>query len=173
MTTTTTTPRLVPGVFGDRSSAEAAIEELRNLGLTDDDLGVAVPEPGRYVIEQHAEEEAVKGLAEGAAFGAPIGAIAGLGLMAVALGAAGLTVGLGGLLVGVGGGAGWGSILGGAAGFSARVRLDDLEDRYCEIPLGGEDVLVVARAGDRIAKVREIMQAHGAKCFLDEAHTSD
>ncbi len=46
-----TSQQVVPAVFANREAAEAAIAELRRLGFTDEDIGLAVPEPGRYALE--------------------------------------------------------------------------------------------------------------------------
>lgn len=160
-------PEVVPGVFSSREQAEAAIAELRQLGLRDEDLGLAVPDPGRYQLLTDTVKEAFKGMTTGIAIGAPLGSLAGLGLMSIVLPGVGL-VGLGGLLVGVHGGAVWGAVLGGMGGLLAKVRWDADEDRWCEIPLGGGDILVVARAGTHASEARKIMERHGARCFLDQ-----
>ena len=161
-------PALVMGVFNDAEHAEAAIAALRQIGLTDNDLGVAVPEPGRYLLPSDTTARAASGAAAGAALGAPIGAFAGLALMAAAVPGLGV-LGLGGLAVGLYGGAVWGTVLGGITGLAVKLRTDVDEDRWCEIPMGGTDILVVARADGRVNQVRQIMEQYGARCFLEQA----
>lgn len=164
-------PKRVPGVFSSREGAEAAISELRAAGFRDADIGIAVPEPGRYIVEESRETEELKGVSEGIAVGAPAGAIAGMALMTLAVPGAGAAIGVAGALFvgGVGGGL-WGTFMGAIGGFTAKVKLDDYPDHECEIPLAGADVLVVVNAGDRASEARDLMQKHGAKCFLDQAH---
>ncbi|MEO8456581.1 MAG: hypothetical protein ABI559_02100 [Chloroflexota bacterium] len=130
-----------------------------------------MPEPGRYIVDDDRESELLKGVSEGIAAGAPVGAIAGMLLMTLVVPGAGAAIGVAGALFvgGVGGGI-WGTFMGAVGGFTAKVKLDDYADRACEIPLAGADVLVVVNAGDRAHEVRDLMQQHGAKCFLDEAH---
>jgi hypothetical protein len=149
------------------------MRELRRAGFGDDDIGIAVPEPGRYIVDDDRERELLTGVTEGIAEGAPVGAIAGMLLMTLAVPDAGAAIGVAGaLFVGGIGGAIWGSFLGAMSGFTAKVKLDDYGDRECEIPLAGADVLVVVNAGDRASEARDLMQQQGAKCFLDEAHKS-
>lgn len=140
------------------------------MGLTDDQLGVAVPDPGRYLLVEDREKQELKGVVKGMAAGMPLGTLAGLAISAVTLPAGG-AIGLGGLLVGSVGGAIWGTFAGAFAGFTAKVRLDDYEDRWCEIALEGGDILVTVRAGNRAQAARAIMERHRAKCFLDEARS--
>jgi hypothetical protein len=159
--------RAVPGVFPNREQAEAAIAELRSLRLEDEDIGIVVPDPGRYQMLDEAEHDALKGVKQGIAFGVPLGTLAGIGLTALALPGLG-PIGLGGLLIGVPGGVLWGTMLGGLGGLIARVRWNDDEDRWCEIPLGGAEVLVVARTDDHhFDQVLKTMSARGARCLLD------
>ncbi len=96
-----------------------------------------------------------------------IGTIAGLALTAVAVPGLG-ALGLAGYLIGALGAGGFGATMGGVTGLAARVRLDHA-DRWCDIALGSEELLLVARAGDRAAQARAVMEHHGARCFLDTA----
>jgi hypothetical protein len=166
-TMTTTLPEVVPGVFNSRKEAEAAIASLRELGLSEQDIGVIVPDPGRYQLMDHSVHEAFSGLKTGVAVGAPLGSLAGVALMALALPGVGV-IGLGGLLVGVIGGAVWGGVVGGLNGVIARVRWNAGEAQWCEIPLGSDDILVVARAGSRAQEAYRRMEQHGGRCFLDQ-----
>lgn len=159
---------VVPGVFGTRAQAEAAIAELRALGLRDEEIGVAVPEPGRYQLMDDATERAFREVPKAFAAGASLGSLAGVGLMALVVPGAGV-LGVGGLLVGLYGGALWGGFAAAFGRLVAKVRWNDAEDRWCEIPLAGGDILVAARAGDRVDEVRRVMERHGARCFLDQA----
>ena len=160
---------LVPGVFDNRERAEEAIQALRASGLPEKALGLAVLDPGRYRLAEHSDSEAAAGVMRGIGIGVSLGSLAGIAVMAVAAPwlEVGQTLGLGGLLIGLEGGALWGAFLGGTGGLAMRVRMNADEDRWCEIPMGSGDILVVARAGEHAAHVRHIMQAHGARCFLE------
>ena len=165
----TSTYQVVPAVFGNREAAEAAIAELRRLGFANDDIGLAVPEPGRYALADTEAQEVWKGTVAGMAVGAPLGALAGILLQQLVV-PGGASLGIGGLLLlGLRDGVLWGSFLGAASGLLAKIRWNDAEDRHCEIPLGGSDLLVVVQAGERAAEVRRVLEAHGARCFLDQA----
>jgi len=161
---------VIPAVFGTREQAEAAIAELRERGFTDDDIGIAVPQPGKYALPAEEElQETWKGFVKGAAIGVPIGALAGFGLASLVVPGWGV-IGLGGaLLFALRDGALWGAALGGGFGLYSKIRWNPEEDRWCEIPLGGDDILVVVRAGRRFDEARGILERHGARCFLDTA----
>lgn len=167
-----TEPTIIPGVFRDRESAQRAVEALREHGFGQAAIGLALAEPGRYFIADHVDRDAVEGISKGVAYGAPLGVIAGLAVTG-AVAATGSPIGLAGILVGIPGGAIFGAFAGVMGGLAAKVKLDDHADRWCEIPLQGDDILLVVRAGDRSAKVRAIMEGYGARCFLDEAVKDD
>jgi hypothetical protein len=154
---------LVPAAFARRDQAEAAIDELRDLGLTDEELGVAVPEAVlRETLEDIAGTGEMKGTVAGFLIGAPVGSLAGIGLAALVVG--GLpALGVGGILAAAHVGAVWGMIYGGYAGLLARVHQE--EEQWTEIPLSHEDILLVVRAGERAQQVHDIVVKHGGRCF--------
>jgi hypothetical protein len=146
---------VVPGVFPSREQAEAAVAD-----------------PGRYRLMDDTSDRAQGAVKTGIAVGIPVGRLAGLAL--VGLGFPGLgALGLGGLLIGLEGGAIWGANLGGYDGLAVKVRTDTEQDRWCEVPLEGGDVMIAARidrqTGPRTDEVRRLMEQHGARCFLDQA----
>ena len=165
---TSRTPEAIPAVFRTREDAEAAISELRGLGLRDEDIGVLVADPGRHRLVDDSARRALSGVTRGVVGGIPAGSLGGIGLTALALPDVGL-IGLGGLLVGAVGGAIWGSVVGSLQGLIARVRWNAGEDAWCEVPVGSEEILVVARAGGRGQQALRVMEQHGARCFLDQA----
>ncbi len=153
---------LIPAVFPTRQAAVRAIKQLREAGIDDTDLGLALLEPGRYVREDRHEEAVAKSVARGAVEGLPIGSLAGLLLFGLAipgvdeLAVAGLLAG--GL---------WGAFFGGLGGLLAKVRWNADEDRWCEIPLKSNEILLTVRAGGRGDEAHQILQTSGATCFLD------
>jgi len=159
--------RNIPAVFEEHRHAEAAVAELRALGIADDHLGVAIHEPGEHVYEQDAERETLEAVRRGLMVGGPVGALAGIALIAVALpGVA--TIGIGGALAGVPSGTLAGGFLGGLAGLLAKVRLVDDEERWAEIPLSAGNVLLAVRTHGREDQVIDLLRRHGGRCVISE-----
>lgn len=167
-TVATKRPRssLVPAVFTRRAQAEAAVEGLRRIGFSDEDLGVAVPGAELPMPEDLVDVEEAKGLGKGILLGAPLGSLAGIALGALVLG----RLGLGGILIGAAQGALWGLILGGYTGLLARIHRKEDEPHWTDIPLSHEDILVVVRAGDRVRDVHDVVERHGGRCFCFLEH---
>lgn len=155
---------VVPRLFRNRQDAEAAIEALREHDVAEDQIGLIVPNPGHYREEPHYGSDEIKATVTGVVIGAPVGTIAGLAISAVAIGAGG-PIGAGGLLIGALGGAMWGGFLGTEAGMLARVRWDPAEDSWCDIEMGGEEILVVVASDDpvMIDRARHLMEGKGAR----------
>jgi hypothetical protein len=156
---------IVPAVFSNRAQAEAAIADLRALGLQSDQLGVAVPDPVYHQLIEHEDtvgQEELKGAAAGFFLGAPVGSIAGMALIALAAGGLG-PLGLTGILIGAG--AMWGMVLGAEVGLAARVHSEEEEPHWSEIPLSHTDILVVARAGEQARAAQAVMVRHEGECF--------
>lgn len=158
---------VVPGIFADTASAEAAIAELRELGFGDDDLGVIVSDPAHRLIDDP-ESETLLGLERGILIGTPLGVLGGIAVAALAAPGIGL-IGLGGvLLFGCHAGALWGAITGAYLGLTAEIHhLEDVEEKY-EIQLAPREVLVaVVTDPERSQAVCQAMQRHGARCIRE------
>ncbi|MBI2939562.1 MAG: hypothetical protein HYY04_03920 [Chloroflexi bacterium] len=157
---------MVSGVFGSRQQAEAVIEDLRRLGLSDKDLGLVVPDPERHHLVQAREtgREVAGSVSKGIAAGATLGSLAGLAVMAAVLPGAGV-VGLAGLLIGAEVGAALGAILGGYGGLIVRVGSGTGDESRCEIRLGSGDILVVVRSEEYAEEALRLMAFHGARCL--------
>ena len=155
------------GVFSDLRDAEAAVADLRDLGLMDEDIGLIIPEPGAHQGlegETRAIEE-LRATAKGMAFAAPIGSLAGMGVVAFAVaGAPTLAV----AVVGGAVGALWGMFFGAVGGFSARVRMDDDEDLWYEVPMKTGEILLVAHVREKANEAHEVLHRHNVKCFLGQ-----
>ncbi len=153
----------VAAVFIDRPAAEAAVAELRSLGMANEHLGVAVHEPGQRVFEDDVEHDEMVSIEEGALVGVPVGVLAGMGIMAVALPGVG-TVAVGGLLA-AGGAAGAliGAFIGGVVGVAAAD--SELEERRAweDCRLQPDDILVVTRSHHHPALVQGVLQKHGGR----------
>jgi hypothetical protein len=164
----TAQPALVPAVFASREAAAIAIDVLRRHGIDQSNIGVMLPEPGRYYHREASDTEVFTAATQSAAIGAPIGSIGGMTLLALTASEA-LAVGVGGLFVAGVGGLFWGGIIGGLLGVITRVRRRPEEDRWCEIPIGGEEVLVVVRVADwsREPQIADLLTRTGARCVVD------
>jgi hypothetical protein len=62
---------------------EIAIAELRRLGIPDEDIGVAVADPGHYQHRDPSDREVFGAAGGGIAKGAPLGSVAGITLAGV------------------------------------------------------------------------------------------
>jgi hypothetical protein len=155
----------VAAVFADRSAAQAALDELRQLGLGNDRLGVAIREGVSHAFERDAETELGHDTATGAVTGGAIGFLAGLSIAAVALVPGGV-IGLGGILafgaVGGFGGAYFGAFFGEAAGERALTEREEL----AATPLEPGQVLVATCTHGHPATMQAIMERHGGQLLL-------
>lgn len=161
---------VVPGVFADTASAEAAIDDLRELGFGDDELGVIVTDPVHHRLIDDPETETLRGLERGILIGTPLGVLGGLALAGLVAPGIGL-IGMGGALLFAGHvGALWGAITGAYLGLTAEIHhLEDLEEKY-EIALAPHEVLVaVVTDPARSQAVCEAMRRHGARCVRETA----
>jgi hypothetical protein len=155
---------VVPAVFSSEKEASAAIDELRELGYTDNDFGIMVPDPTHYHLLDKSMADTLKGLGTGGIIGAPIGVLAGMSVMAFLVPPLGF-IGVGGALI-YGGlqGALWGAYVGAQVGMAARIQhLQDAEERF-EVPLKPHEIMLIVVAGNDNERVCAIMTAHGARC---------
>jgi hypothetical protein len=152
----------VAAVFADREHAADAIDRLRVLGIETDHLGVALHGDESVVFEHDDETELLRDTASGVAVGAPIGAVAGVALAALAVPGLGI-VGLGGMFAFAGASALWGGMIGGYLGAAAGLDGWDAhaDIRYTALEPG--EVLVVVCSHGHADDVRHIMQRDGGK----------
>jgi hypothetical protein len=149
----------VAAVFPSRDAAEAAVGELRGLGLGSDRLGVAVHGADHVAFERDAEAEVGYDAEVGAGAGAVVGFQAGLALVAVAVPGVG-TVGVGGLLaLGVATGFG-GAMLGGYAGVAAGDRAFSVHEQLADAALQPDEVLVAVCSHGHPDAVENAMRRH-------------
>jgi hypothetical protein len=158
----------IAAVFGDRTHAEAAVDELRSLGLGSDHLGVAVHGEGPIAFELDEDADMAHRVEVGAAVGVPIAAVAGIGI--VALVAPGLAVG--GLLAIGGASALWGLLMGGYAGVAAGGGQEwDEHERLESVRLEPDEVMVVACSHGHADRVHEVLRRHGGR-LVQPHHTT-
>lgn len=166
MSTHVATPDLLPGVFPNREQAEAAVQDLLEVGFHKEDIGVAIVEHGHYRLLDEEAHEVLTGLSTGAAIGVPAGALAGIGVLAFAVPGLG-AITAGGIVLAATKGMLWGAYVGGISGVMAKMRWDYDEDQWVDIPLESGQVLVVVRPGHHWDQVHHIMDRHGAIWYLD------
>lgn len=153
-------PALVGAVFPERSSAAAAVADLRSSGFTDDELATAEWLDGQYVLASHAGRKIGQSLIWGGVMGAVLGAVVGAVLTVLLWQTADTAAAL---LVGGVAGAAFGAILGSYFGLNRyRPQLWDQRDwSHLEIEHG--EVLIVMAEKDRPDLVGEILQRHGGR----------
>ena len=165
MTSTQADAPLVPAMFSSRDAAAAAVEQLLGAGIKQDDIGVAVPvrEPNR--IRDDSASESMQGALRGASIGGRLGVLGGIGLAMVTVG----TLGVGGLFLAGAGGLLWGGTVGGLLGVVTRVRRQPDIDRWCELSLDDQSVLVAVRVRDweHEPEVAALLTKAGAVSVLD------
>jgi hypothetical protein len=169
-TTDTTHEPQLGAVFEDRAAAEAAVEDLIRSGLAEEHLGAAVYGSDRYVFEEDVEAETVHGMQRGIAVGAPIGAIAGMTVLALIVPGVG-TMGVAGILAagGVTGalaGGFWGAYL----GIKAEEHIMGEEWDWERTPLQPGQVMVVVDQHGHPDDVRETLQRHGGRFVAKPSH---
>ena len=157
-------------VFDDRATAEAAVVELRRHGWADDHLGVAIRQADPHVFEEDVGADISHGVEKGVAVGAPIGAIAGMAIMAFAIPGAGL-VGVGGILA-AGGipGALAGTYFGALLGLAAEEHELDEEGDWERVPLEAGQVLVVVAGHGHPGGVADVLGSNGGHLLSKPPH---
>jgi hypothetical protein len=152
-------------MFADRDTAAAGVEALLRAGIAKDDIGVAVPLRERSRLREESPQDSMKGALQGAAIGGRLGMLGGIALAAVALG----PVGLGGFFLAGAGGLLWGGTIGGLLGVVTRVRRQPDVDRWCELALNDQNVLVAVRVRDwtHEAEIAALLTQAGAVSVLD------
>ncbi|MFW6074005.1 MAG: hypothetical protein ACOC9Y_00310 [Chloroflexota bacterium] len=164
--TSLSTPDLLPAVFQQQDQAEAAVDDLRSIGYTDEDIGIAMVEHGHYRLLEEEGHEVLRGLSLGSAVGASAGALSGIALLAFAIPGFG-TLTANSVILAATKGIWWGAVIGGWTGLMAKMRWDFDQERWIDIPLQSGQVLLVVKPGQHWDQVHKIMERHGALWFLD------
>lgn len=158
-------------LFGDHAAAEAAVAELRGRGMGDEHLGVAVHAEDGYVFEQDTEAEVTHGVERGVAIGAPLGAVAGMTVLALIVPGVG-TLGVGGILAAGGlSGALAGTYFGALLGLAVEDHVVEDERQWERIPLQPGETLVVVSGHDRPDDVAGILRRHGGRLVTKPSPT--
>lgn len=164
----------VAAIFDERDDAIAAVDALRAVGLGSEHLGIAVRGTDVVDFEHDTERELAGDAAEGLKIGTPIGALAGLGLAALAVPGFGAVLGVGGVLAMAGVGALWGGLLGGYAGAAVGEPSWDDHQTLLYTALDEGQVLVVVCDHGRRAETERIFAEHGGRSLpLSDTGTDD
>jgi hypothetical protein len=156
----------VVGVFRDRESARAAVNELRRLGFEESQIGILGREPDARTLTGETATgtaEASKweeGAATGVAAGAGIGALWALGMAAGVLPAIGPVI-AGGVLASVLASAAGAAAVGGIVGALVGLGIPEEEARYYEGEFTSGRTLVTVRAPGRYEEAEEVLGRYG------------
>ncbi|HEV7282341.1 MAG TPA: YsnF/AvaK domain-containing protein [Pirellulaceae bacterium] len=163
--TTRDMQRTAVGVFEDRTKAQHAIQELKRMGFTDQQIGVASQgeHKNELVHANHDEHgnHAGAGAAAGVAGGLGVGALWGLGIIAGVLPAIGPVI-AGGVLASIAASAAAGAAAGGLVGALVGMGVPNDEAEYYENEFRQGRTIVTVQSGDRFDEVRGVMRRFGA-----------
>jgi Protein of unknown function (DUF2934) len=167
MATMTEQRSTVVGVFEDQHQADAVVNELRQAGFREDQIGVAVRweegETEATTAEKGTHWET--GAATGALAGAGVGGLIGLGIMAGAIPAIGPVI-AGGALAAILANAAGGAALGGVVGALVEAGIPEEEARHYQSEFEAGRILVTVKADDRYDEAETILRHRGA----DDVH---
>ena len=153
----------VIGVFDSHTQAQAAVSELRSMGFTESQIGVA-SKSGSDVAGAHdttdTEENAASGAATGAAMGLGAGALWGLGIIAGVLPAIGPVI-AGGTLAAIAASAATGAAAGGLAGALVGMGVSDDDVKYYDTEFTRGRTIVTVDAGARAVEAESVVSRHG------------
>lgn len=156
---TTTDRSTLVGVFEDRAFAERALDELRQAGFSNEQVGFAVRN-GAVYGEAGPETATAPAAATGAISG---GVIGGLVSAAVTLLIPGFGPAIaGGILVATLSGIALGAVAGGFLGALIALGVPEEEASYYQREFEAGRIIVTVRAGDRTKDALDILRRNGA-----------
>lgn len=157
----------VVGVFNDRQQAQRAVNELRRLGFSEEQIGVAHRDSteGTAVAGRagDADDEtyASEGAAAGLATGAGVGALWGLGILAGVLPAIGPAI-AGGTLAAILSSAAAGAAAAGLGGALVGLGLSKEEADYYNTEFEAGRTVVTVSAAGRVEEAESVLQQFGS-----------
>jgi hypothetical protein len=151
------------GAFRNQEQAQRAVQELRQRGFAEDQIGVArrYQESESGAMPESTESHAGTGAATGAAAGVGVGALWGIGVIAGALPAIGPAI-AGGALAAVLSSAVAGGAAAGIAGALIGLGIPKDEAEYYENEFKEGRTIVTVDAGTRYDEAVDILESHGA-----------
>jgi uncharacterized protein (TIGR02271 family) len=166
---TSTESTTVVGVFDDHSAAQRAVNELKRMGFTDDQIGVISHNRSDRTADQTGDDDESyvgEGAAAGLATGAGLGALWGLGIIAGVLPAIGPAI-AGGTLAAILSSAAAGAAAAGLAGALVGLGMSKEEAEYYEGEFKSGRTLVTVKAGGRNTEARSVLRRLGATDISD------
>jgi hypothetical protein len=157
---------LLVAVFVDPYEARACMEELRQSGFGNEQLGCVLSEHEELDREEVTEHSmAAEGSVVGAFAGAGLGGLWGIGMAAGLLPVVGPIL-AGGMLASIVVTAATGAALGSLTGALVGLGVPESEAAIYEQELHRGNVVVTVRAGDRRSMARDILEKHNATVRL-------
>jgi uncharacterized protein (TIGR02271 family) len=149
-------------IFDDRTQAQRAIEQLKQAGFTEREIGVTARDgdADRGVTDGRKETHAKEGAITGVTAGAGVGALWGLGIMAGLLPAIGPAI-AGGTLAAILSSAAAGAATAGLAGSLIGLGIPEDEANYYDQEFRAGRVLVTVDAGARFQEAQAILARNG------------
>jgi len=160
----------VVGVFQSRAAAEKAVDDLRQAGFSNDEIGfVARDAKGEVKAEGPAQgAHTGTGAIAGAAAGVGVGGLIGLGVLSGVLPVIGPAIAAGTLGVILSNAAAGGAIAG-IIGALIGLGIPEEEAKYYESEVHAGRFVVSVKGGTRLDEAWRIMQRHGAYSFENRA----
>src|SRR5512135_2742886 len=174
MAMTTEQRSTVVGVFEDRRQADTAINELRQAGFREDQIGVATRRAEGETLEATTAEEGSRagtGAITGALAGAGLGGLVGLGVIAGVIPVIGPVI-AGGTLAAILANAAGGAAIGGLVGALAGSGIPEEEARYYQGEFEAGRTIVTVKADGRYDEAVTILRRHGAYDMQTAARTA-
>ncbi|MEX2393587.1 MAG: hypothetical protein WD826_03800 [Actinomycetota bacterium] len=150
----------IGAVFPNRHEAEAAVDELYDAGVADDHLWRSVRSCRRMVLDDDMDRMVFRSIAHWIAICLPLGALAGVALAYLGQTSAGEAVTPIAMVAGAFGGFMAGIFFGAVAGVTRMDRVLYGHDRWTDVPLVADEMLVVTHTHGRDDLVKEVFTEH-------------
>lgn len=157
--------RVVPAVFRTRKEADAVVEDLKEIGVPDELIGVVRPDQGLYSAEAEEDRPAVVRLTWIAVVSGIVLGIVGM-LIATLLFEPPSLNWVVALLVGGLIGLVAGTLMGAYVGMMSRIRWGAERPDFVDVTPSSDQVVVVATVSGDDEPVRAVMRRHNALRFL-------
>jgi len=158
----TVTRTTAVGVFGDRASAQRAVDDLKRAGFRDDQIGIITQKADEHTTTAGRDtgSKAAEGAAIGAATGAGVGALWALGIAASIFPPLGIVAG--GTLMAVLASAGAGAAVASLVGALVGLGIPEEEATFYEGEVKAGRTLVTVKADVRYDEAAAILRRFGA-----------
>jgi hypothetical protein len=154
----------VVGVFADKRHAQTAVQELKDAGFREDQIGVVAQEQDHAATGATAQEHGshvVDGAVTGVVAGAGVGALWCLGIVTLGIPAIGPVI-AGGVFAAILASAAGGAVIAGIAGALIGLGIPEEEAHYYEGEFKSGRALVTVKADNRYDEAWRILHRNGA-----------